>query len=436
MRVMRVFLSLLLLLTLYLHRGRPNPHKSLLVKSYDEAKQTMSFYLVYHDDRSVHLIPDNTTLQALAHELSQSIEQVPLVAQAVIPGIMTVRGVLPSLLLSNNSRIAVSELVERSLFFRDETLTPLKLWNPSVVVWLGRYLLCWRDGGKVAFGWLNERGDDIDEKSFLGLGGKDGTLHPIRSGEIEQEDPRMLVLSDDRLVVAFTGFFPDPKRPHKRIGRNIQCFVIARYATSEKRIVFDEHIHKFDQNFGSNRQKNWVVFERDSSVHFIQHIQQMKILKYTNVTDPVSHTAAYEEVAADSGLSKGSLPWKSRLFGGHLRGGTPAILVHPKYYLMLFHTSFTHRMSEYFMGALTFCSSPPFQVQSMSSHPILRTERFYIGDFINGYLHYVIYPSGLIRHPQDNDTLIVSFGHQDKHGYLVHLNLTSLLQSLTMLNHC
>jgi predicted GH43/DUF377 family glycosyl hydrolase len=435
--------------------------KSLIVRSYDEVKHEMGFYLMYYEDNSIFEIPDNVTLTAIAQELSVKLEDLPLTPFAFIPGVFNAKGKLPSLLSSNNSRIIVAEVIERSLFFRDSSLTPLPLWNPSVVYWQGKYLLCWRDGGKIGFGWRSSDGKSMDSKSYLGLGGQDPlTKNPIQSGIIEQEDPRMLVLSDNRLVVSFTGFFPDPKRPHVRIGRNIQCFIFASYSPTLQKIIFEGNITKFDQQFDSPRQKNWVPFEYKGSLHFIQNIPKMKVFKFLS-RDLNTNTGLYKEVST-SPFSMRGVKWKSKVFGGHFRGGTPAISItipekekekdlssttsatatvnsSKSCYLMLFHTSFSHRFSEYFMGAMTFCPNPPFALHGISSFPILRTEQFYTGEFINGFLHYVVYPSGLIAHPDPekrNSTLLLSFGHQDKKGYLVDVDISGLVDSLQVIGNC
>lgn len=468
---------------------------SQLIKSFPSS--VPSFYLIYYENKAIYEIPDNTTLLAISQELSLPINEIPEVPLQFIPNLLQSQGFTPSLLTSNNSRIILSEILERSLFYKDESVIHLKnIWNPSIVYWQGRYLLCWRginpeDGsgtGKLAFGWLSTDGKSIDPKGYLGLGGDN--LYPIVSegagtnGEkIEQEDPRLLVLSSTQLLIAFTGFFPDPKKPHKRIGKNIQCFTIAEYQPELETIIIisptnnqNNKIIIFDQQFDTPRQKNWVPFlynnnHNNNSIYFIQNIGKMKIYKFLQLESETSNRGVLEEIST-SILHARNNPWKSKLFGGHLRGGTPAILIHQQqlmmknnnhnnqisgifqrydeqhhhqsqkillaksFYITLFHTSYSHRFSEYFMGAMLFCSKPPFQIHAISSYPILRTEKFYTGEFINGFLHYVVYPSGLIIDPNDSNTLLVSFGHQDKQGYLVKMNLTALIDSLFPINTC
>jgi hypothetical protein len=216
----------------------------------------MNFYLLYYDRKSVYEIPDNTTLSAVAQELMIKINEIQEVPRVFIPGTMKPKDKTPSILTSNNSRIILAEILERSNFFKDSTLTPIPLWNPSIVYFQNRFLLCWRDGGKVAFGWLSSNGKSMDTKSYLGIGGNDGIKHPINSGpSIEQEDPRLFVLSNNKLIVSFTGFFPDPKRPHVRIGKNIQCFITAEYSSMTQKLIFESNITQFDQQFDSPRQK-------------------------------------------------------------------------------------------------------------------------------------------------------------------------------------
>jgi predicted GH43/DUF377 family glycosyl hydrolase len=470
---------------------------STVVKSFSPNSSFPSFYFIYYENNDIFEIPDNYTLQLLSSELpSLSVNTISTVPYQLVPKILKSKGILPSLQQTSsdnteNSRVLLGELVERSLFIQDSSLVYLgpTIWNPSIVYWMGRYLVCWRDissiyQGQLAFGWLTTDMKQIDSQSYLGIGGTNDEkkIHPIpffkKPGAIEQEDPRLFLLSNGSLVISFTGFFPNPAKPHVRIGKNIQGYILANYHEKESKIVFQEKITIFDYKQGphANRQKNWIPFEyhpgpsssssdrtaaaSSSSLYFIQNIHQMKIFKtihqlsslvpaapaspdLSSLSAP-SSTASndvdywlseYEEFSSLSSVyHPQSLPWKSKMYGNHLRGGTPAIFLPiQNLYLMLFHTSYNQgrKFSEYFMGVVTFCPFPPFSLHSLSSFPILRTKKFYTGDYINSYLHYVVYPSGLILDPMDNTSVIVSFGHQDKHGYLVKMNITSLLSSLT-----
>ena len=83
---------------------------------------------------------------------------------------------------------------------------------------------------------------------------------------------------------------------------------------------------------------------------------------------------------------------------GHLRGGTPAVLIDDKYYLSFFHTQTklkTSGYNTYFMGAYTFSKQPPFTLLSISRFPIV-DKQFYSGTwntrFANRKINYVVFP--------------------------------------------
>jgi hypothetical protein len=289
---------------------------STIVKSFSPNSSFPSFYFVYYENNDIFEIPDNYTLHLLSSELpSLSINTIPTVPYQLVPKILKSKGILPSLQQTSsdnteNSRVLLGELVERSLFIQDSSLVYLgpAVWNPSIVYWMGRYLVCWRDissiyQGQLAFGWLTTDMKQIDSQSYLGIGGTNDEkkIHPIpffkKPGAIEQEDPRLFLLSNGSLVISFTGFFPNPAKPHVRIGKNIQGYILANYHENENKIVFQEKITIFDYKQGpnANRQKNWIPFEyhpalsssssdrtqaaSSSSLYFIQNIHQMKIFK-------------------------------------------------------------------------------------------------------------------------------------------------------------
>jgi hypothetical protein len=86
------------------------------------------------------------------------------------------------------------------------------------------------------------------------------------------------------------------------------------------------------------------------------------------------------------------------------------------------------------MGAFTFCPKPPFNLNLMSSHPIIK-DYLYEGPWVNIKVDYVIFPTGITLDP-DQKHIWLSFGWQDKHGWIVKLDIDELFSTLTLVNDC
>lgn len=71
-------------------------------------------------------------------------------------------------------------------------------------------------------------------------------------------------------------------------------------------------------------------------------------------------------------------------------------------YLSFFHTRsiptspYYGNLNTYFMGAMTHCNRPPFQIHSMSSEPIVLDENEYRVAWFTNRINYVVYPTGAI----------------------------------------
>ena len=118
---------------------------------------------------------------------------------------------------------------------------------------------------------------------------------------------------------------------------------------------------------------------------------------------------------------------------GHLRGGTPAVLIDDKYYLSFFHTQTKLKSSgynTYFMGAYTFSKQAPFTLLSISRFPIV-DKQFYTGPwdtrFSNRKINYVVFP---MHFTVENNKIQLTIGHQDAAGWLVTMELPDLLKSM------
>jgi hypothetical protein len=185
-------------------------------------------------------------------------------------------------------------------------------------------------------------------------------------------------------------------------------------------------------------QKNWVAIEHNHNQYFISTINPLTLLKF-NGTDSGQIGHLYLVYQAKSEIV---LPWTSD-YGYDIRGGTPAIPIKDGLYLAFFHTTVVvvhHGSRSYLMGAITFCGTPPFSIQSMSPHPILLSN-FYDGPWVD-YPHknrqgidYIMFPIG-ISLDDNNSTVLLSFGFDDKHGYITKFDLNQLLASMDVVAVC
>jgi hypothetical protein len=137
-----------------------------------------------------------------------------------------------------------------------------------------------------------------------------------------------------------------------------------------------------------------------------------------------------------SKLERVPIPWPGE-YGLPIRGGTPAILVNGVY-LSIFHTvsmfQMPYKLKTYFIGAITFCPNPPFNIHSISKYPIVK-ESFYSGEWVKNNLDYVLFPVGIIKDKSDK-YLFISMGVQDKNGYVVKFEIEGLFKSLNIISNC
>ena len=155
---------------------------------------------------------------------------------------------------------------------------------------------------------------------------------------------------------------------------------------------------------------------------------------------------------------------------GKIRGGTPALLLPDgSAYLTFFHSRgmvHAHKINTYFMGAYLFAAKPPFGIIYMSSEPIV-TPSFYNADYAGWSYRrcdYIVYPMTFefipgptgsggsarakpntntestttrpsVNSPTNQNThILLSYGRQDREGWMAELQLESLLASMRPVN--
>jgi predicted GH43/DUF377 family glycosyl hydrolase len=323
--------------------------------------------------------------------------------------------------------------------------------NPAVVLFHNRLLLCtalsW--GGThglkgpasdhIEFRWINHTYFPFDDSEpYFGVLTNTTESIPMSDRYNEKEillgqDPRLLVLNNRSILVAYTNRYAVPLK--------MGIAIISISALNELTVT-ENYIGVLPNEDAYAPQKNWTPFMYNNTLHFVQHFVPFTIATIDTSQDPTSFmnndkwTAIFtKQVHVHEGVH---LPWHY----GSLRGGTNTVLIDdipgkPSFYLTLFHSS-THltgnSLKTYFMGALAFSASPPFTPLAMSPYPIVH-HLLYSGTwaiFKQRRMDYVVFPMGLSR---VGNTLYLSLGHQDFWGVMCKLNVSSVVESLRPLQH-
>jgi len=304
--------------------------------------------------------------------------------------------------------------------------------NPSVMKFRGRLLLVTPlqigftgsehkpHTGTIEFKWLNSsRFPFYTTTPFLGIENEVRALNDVVVGE----DPRALYFNDSYFQLYFT--FVGHGRHHQKMG--VAEF---RYIESEGRInVTYQHapivaMHPLDN---TRNQKNWSPFtyenksSGETNVYMIQSIHPLIVLEMTGYGTNEIYASIKSNV---------DYPYMNHL--GDLRGGTNAIRLHDRY-LSFFHirTRFPwNSMTSYVYGAYTFTTEPPFTMLSISPTPIMEPRELYSSSWSSRYIDYCVYPMHIFMLEEHTDVLHISFGFQDRWGFVGTMNLTKLLLTL------
>ena len=246
----------------------------------------------------------------------------------------------------------------------------------------------------------------------------------------------------------------------------------------------------------SGKQKNWSPFVYHGRVLLVHSIRPwhvvamddpdadnatLHVLPPGEVFGHLKRTVTVQTIhlLTDAERTLEALGWGDHLYGTP-RGGTPAVLlppVHggagdgtPQLYILVFHTRALLKSNinySYFMGALTFCASPPFHIYSVSRVPMVG-ENWYEGAWAGRALDYVFFPTGLLierrrrarggaraahngttaigghtNHSHVGDGVgggvgggynsydaVISVGRQDSYGAILRIGLRSILQGM------
>jgi len=172
---------------------------------------------------------------------------------------------------------------------------------------------------------------------------------------------------------------------------------------------------KFGRNEMGGPEKNWCPIE--GTANFVYQSEGEHII--------------FNHLTGDQFTSEG-IAWSF----GEVHGGTPAVLVGDQY-LSFFQSSLTVDPSvmgtsecyprQYFVGAYTFESVPPFQITQVSKEPLLfgtGLEPTIIGSAI------IVFPAGLIF-DATRDNLLLTVGVNDCRSGYIRLPRASVFSRLT-----
>ena len=329
-------------------------------------------------------------------------------------------------------RVKIQKILalEYPSFWIESYLFPNML-NPSIERWNNHTMMIWRPGlydSNITVAWLNANNSKIDEEKIMnGLGFRSQFSIKLFPFNNMREDPRLLLMHDNSLVITYTSkvsLFEPPK----------QCYTIGRINKITGKIEFIDSILMENKEWKPT-QKNWIPFENNNKLLFIQNINPLHIIENI-MYDPITRIGTMQSIIKLNNTIK--LPWRAE-YGFPIRGGTPAILV-KGVYLAFFHTvsKFQHplELRTYFMGAFTFCPHFPFKIHSMSSHPILK-EELYQGKWTDSpKIDYVMFPIGIMLDDKNSSFVWVSLGHQDRQGLVIKMNINGLFRTMDQVASC
>ena len=252
-----------------------------------------------------------------------------------------------------------------------------------------------------------------------------------------REQVRMIMMPDKK-TIHLSFAVPAKKRPTKMHSAELSFS-----ATSNQYVISNQKHMLWRGVYRGLSQKNWVPFVYQSEIHFVQNIFPFTVITQ-NKSMPNSEVCAIQEmttVSIDTSCIANSsdIQWAH----GTLRGGTQALPVGPGGdYLSFFHSLFPTNAQwngiffpdSYWMGAYTFSAKKPFKITGISRVPIVE-RRWYQGAWFQmkkqPFFGYIIYPMGFeVVKDASGKVIILSLSTQDRHGFLVRINYTALMNSM------
>lgn len=304
--------------------------------------------------------------------------------------------------------------------------------NPSLVPLHGRFLmatgLAWTLNGIndnrpasefIEFRWVNHsRYPFYSTETFCGL---NDSIHPLPNSGILGQDPRMVAVGPDKVVMVYTNRF----EPRPRMGVAEIVYNPVSGMIEAGRILKTLYFNT------KTPEKNWSPFVvGDHDVYLIQSINPLTVVGFVS-HGPTADTGS-TIVASEAPMGYHPYPY------GHLRGGTNLIDIGDRY-LGIFHSTKVlpeNYLTTYFMGAYTITKTSPWRLVSISPEPIM-DDWMYQGPyapFKNRRMDYVVFPNSLNR--LNDEDLLIGFGYQDDRGMAATVKLKRLLDSMVPVVYC
>lgn len=267
--------------------------------------------------------------------------------------------------------------------------------------------------------WPNKNEDfkALEPTHFVQMRGGPPNLYRPAGDDLVGEDMRLLRLKNDTMMAMWASHFDDKE---------------ALYHFSEIKLEIDpktgNKVLFIENGFGNqvaiNHEKtfrtvkNWPMFEYgNGTILFVERIQPLRIV-IAAPRNPggnywLSHTVSLSVMT--------NFCWNY----GEVRGGTPALLVGDEY-MGFFHSNRGYQgalMNTYWLGFYSFSSKPPFVLTRFSKFPIVSKEMGE-GWTYRFSMDYCIFP---VSFRFDEDYIYVSYGKNEKEGWVVKLDRKKLL---------
>lgn len=242
-------------------------------------------------------------------------------------------------------------------------------------------------------------------------------------GKSRAEDARLFVHEREiHIIFNDTGLEPTETKSHL-----FRMMHLGKIAFKDNRWLLIKNLRYDHQR--KRIDKNWTPFFYEGEMYYSWFLQPHTVLKPLNNTNEIIEYSNCEGRKAN---------WK---FGGP-RGGTPAYLLNKENYIGFFHSSVLNTNNDfrqYYMGAYTFDTSPPFCMKKTSQWPIYFPGIYAAPEPALPYIDWVpglegilvTFPGGFVETKNGGKPqYVVAYGAGDSQCNLMWIDKEKLLNSM------